>query len=83
MIPEGYEPKPELRRNVRLWRADDPLIEAMNAAIDQIIDKRTAYQIYAKYVWPTTCPSQLRMAPSGEERPLQGSKGRLGPRGPD
>jgi ABC-type amino acid transport substrate-binding protein len=48
-IPEGYEPEPELRWNVRLWRADDALTEAMNAAIDQIIDKRTAYQIYAKY----------------------------------
>ena len=44
-----YEPEPELRWDVRLWCADDALIEAMNAAIDQIIDKRTAYQIYAKY----------------------------------
>ena len=79
MIPEGYEPEPELRWDVRLWCADDALIEAMNAAIDQIIDKRTAYQIYAKYGLAYHLPFQLPMAPSGEERPLQGSKAPSGP----
>ena len=47
MIPDGHEPEPALRWNVSiaLWRADD----AVNAAIDRVIEQRIPYDIYAKY----------------------------------
>jgi polar amino acid transport system substrate-binding protein len=51
MIPDGYEPEPALRWNVSvaLWRADDALVDALNAAIDRVIEQRLQYDIYAKY----------------------------------
>jgi polar amino acid transport system substrate-binding protein len=51
MIPDGYEPEPALRWNVSiaLWRADDALVDAVNAAIDRLIEQRIPYDIYAKY----------------------------------
>jgi polar amino acid transport system substrate-binding protein len=51
MIPDGYEPETALRWNVAigLWRADDALVVAVDAAIDRVIAKRVPYQIYAKY----------------------------------
>lgn len=50
-IPTGYEPEPALRWNVAiaLWRADDVLLEAVNAAIDRVVEQRIPHQIYAKY----------------------------------
>jgi polar amino acid transport system substrate-binding protein len=51
MIPDGYEPEPALRWNVSiaLWRADDALVDAVNVAIDRVIEQRIPYEIYAKY----------------------------------
>lgn len=50
-IPEDYEPDPNLRWNVAiaLWQADEALIEAMNAAIDRVVEKQVPNGIYAKY----------------------------------
>jgi polar amino acid transport system substrate-binding protein len=50
-IPEGYEPEPALRWNVAigLWGADDALLEAVNAAIDRVVEQRIPHHIYAKY----------------------------------
>jgi polar amino acid transport system substrate-binding protein len=50
-IPEGYEPEPALSWNVAigLWRTDDALIEAINTAIDRVIEQRIPHRIYAKY----------------------------------
>jgi ABC-type amino acid transport substrate-binding protein len=51
VIPEGYEPEPGFRWNVSigLWRADDALVEVVNAAIDRVMQKRIPDQIYARY----------------------------------
>jgi polar amino acid transport system substrate-binding protein len=50
-IPAGYEPEPALRWNVAigLWRADDALVAAVNAAIDRVLEKQIPSRIYANY----------------------------------
>jgi polar amino acid transport system substrate-binding protein len=59
-IPEGYVLEPELRWNVAigLWRPDDALIEAVNAAIDRVLEKRIPGLIYARYGVPYEAPDQ-------------------------
>jgi ABC-type amino acid transport substrate-binding protein len=66
MIPEGYEPEPEFRWNVAvgLWRTDDAMVEAMNAAIDRVSEKQIPDRLYAKYgvtyhpPYPTLAPGE-------------------------
>lgn len=50
-IPAGYAFVPELRWNVAvgLRRADDALVEAVNAALDRLIANRTVEAIYGRY----------------------------------
>jgi polar amino acid transport system substrate-binding protein len=50
-VPEGYQAERELSWNVAigLRRADDALVDAVNAALDRLMAARAIADIYAKY----------------------------------